>query len=98
MSDQRITTPSAINVLLVNASQNSFFAAVILLYIEHFVNSPTNAHKMLDQGQRHVVQPGESLFRIGLRYGLSVDELVTANNIVDRNLVWVGQQLVIPAK
>lgn len=49
------------------------------------------------QEQLHVVQAGENLFRIGLRYGVSIEDLVIANNIVDRNLIWVGQQLTIPA-
>lgn len=50
------------------------------------------------QGQTvHIVQPGETLFRIAQTYGVTVDDLVAANNLVDRNLISVGQQLIIPA-
>jgi len=45
----------------------------------------------------HVVQPGENLFRIGLRYGVTVDALVAANALANPNHVWVGQRLIIPS-
>lgn len=48
-------------------------------------------------GVIHVVQPGENLFRIALRYGMTVDALAAANGIANANQVYVGQRLVIPA-
>ncbi len=45
----------------------------------------------------HVVQPGENLFRIALRYGVSVDAILAANDLSSANLVYAGQVLVIPA-
>ena len=50
-----------------------------------------------DIGQVHVVQPGENLFRIALRYGVSIQALATINGIVNPAMIYVGQQLVIPA-
>lgn len=44
----------------------------------------------------HVVQPGETLFRIATQYGLSVAELQQANEIADPTVIYAGQQLVIP--
>ncbi|NWF68916.1 MAG: LysM peptidoglycan-binding domain-containing protein [Chloroflexi bacterium] len=44
----------------------------------------------------HTVQPGENLFRIALRYGVSVDVLAAANGISDVRLIYVGQVLIIP--
>ncbi len=45
----------------------------------------------------HVVQPGENLYRIALRYGVSMDVIVAANNLGSQNAILVvGQQLVIP--
>ena len=46
----------------------------------------------------HVVQRSENLFRIALRYGLSVDALVAANGIVNANRIYVGQRLTIPGR
>ncbi|MBI5669804.1 MAG: LysM peptidoglycan-binding domain-containing protein [Chloroflexi bacterium] len=44
----------------------------------------------------HVVQPGETLFRIATGYGLTVNELAQANSISDPTVIYAGQQLVIP--
>ena len=44
----------------------------------------------------HVVQPGENLFRISLRYGTTVDAIMAANGLTDPNAVYAGQQLLIP--
>lgn len=46
-------------------------------------------------GATHVVQPGETLFRIALNHGITVDALRAANGIAG-NTIYVGQVLVIP--
>lgn len=51
----------------------------------------------ISTGTTYVVQPGDNLFRIGLRYGLTVDQLARANNITNPALIYVGQVLTIPA-
>jgi len=43
------------------------------------------------------VQPGDTLFSIARRFGISVDGIVAANNITDPSQIEVGQVLVIPA-
>lgn len=45
---------------------------------------------------RHVVQSGDTLFRLSRRYGTSVSAFVAANNIANPNLIFRGQVLVIP--
>jgi LysM repeat protein len=47
-------------------------------------------------GRRHVVQAGENLFRISLRYNVTLDALMRANGISNPNVVFAGQVLVIP--
>jgi murein DD-endopeptidase MepM/ murein hydrolase activator NlpD len=44
----------------------------------------------------HTVQPGETLFRIATRYGVTVNAMVAANNITDPTLIFAGQQLIVP--
>lgn len=44
----------------------------------------------------HLVQPGENLFRIGLKYGVTVEALMRANGIYNPNVVYAGQSLCIP--
>lgn len=46
--------------------------------------------------QTHIVQAGQNLYRIGLQYGFSVDELAAYNNIANPNVLEVGQQIKIP--
>lgn len=45
---------------------------------------------------RHVVVRGETLYRIGLRYGVSVYAIAEVNNIYNINLIFPGQALLIP--
>src|SRR5690606_12367548 len=44
----------------------------------------------------HVVQRGETLFRIATAYGVTVNELAQANSIGDPTLIYAGQRLLIP--
>lgn len=44
----------------------------------------------------YVVLPGDTLFRIALRFRISIASLVQANGISDPNLIFVGQTLIIP--
>lgn len=44
----------------------------------------------------HTVQPGDSVFSIAQYYGVVPQELAQLNNLVDANVLQVGQQLVIP--
>jgi len=44
----------------------------------------------------HIVQPGENLFRIALRYGIDLQELSTTNGIEDARSIYSGQELLIP--
>jgi LysM repeat protein len=46
----------------------------------------------------HVVQRGENLYRIALRYGTTIQALATANGIVNTSQVRVGRRLAIPGR
>jgi len=50
--------------------------------------SPTNTY---------IVQPGDNLYQIGLKFGLSYATIAAANGIVNPDLIIVGQVLTIPA-
>jgi LysM repeat protein len=47
-------------------------------------------------GRTHVVQPGENLFRIALRYGTTPQAIAAANNLPNIHLIYAGQVLRIP--
>ncbi|HLF28503.1 MAG TPA: PA14 domain-containing protein [Anaerolineae bacterium] len=44
----------------------------------------------------YIVQPGDNLFRIALRFGMTTDVLARANGIFNPNAIYVGQVLCIP--
>ncbi|MDQ7034646.1 MAG: LysM peptidoglycan-binding domain-containing protein [Anaerolineae bacterium] len=44
----------------------------------------------------HTVAAGENLYRISLRYGVSMAAIAQENNLADVNVLFVGQQLTIP--
>ncbi len=44
----------------------------------------------------HVVQPGETLLRIALRYGVDAWTIARVNGITNLNYIYVGQRLIIP--
>jgi LysM repeat protein len=49
-----------------------------------------------DQDKTYVVQQGETLFKIALRFGITLEALQEANNITDPDKVYPGQVLKIP--
>lgn len=48
------------------------------------------------RGVYHRVRPGETLYRIGKAYGVSVNRLVQSNHLSDPSRIAVGQRLLIP--
>lgn len=50
----------------------------------------------LAQGVTHTVRAGETLSAIAQRYGISQQAIISANNIANASLIYVGQRLVIP--
>ncbi len=66
-----------------------FLMAISLL----FAASPVAAQAT---GPVYIVQPGDTLSSIAVRFNVTVADLLAANNMADANLLDVGQQLVIP--
>jgi LysM repeat protein len=67
--------------------------AVIVLFIVISLFLPP---VVLAEDTVHIVQPGETLYRISVQYGISMDILAQANNISNRERILVGQRLTIP--
>jgi lipoprotein-anchoring transpeptidase ErfK/SrfK len=45
----------------------------------------------------HIVEPGQELALIARQYGVDMEDIVVLNNITNPDLLFVGQELVIPA-
>jgi len=58
---------------------------------------PTEPAQAQGGSTQHVVQAGENLYRIALRYGVTWPAIAAANGITNPNLIYVGQVLIIPA-
>jgi lipoprotein-anchoring transpeptidase ErfK/SrfK len=69
---------------------------ILVLGIVLVLNLVLAAPAFAEGSTVHVVQPGENLYRIALRYGVTMDALAAANGITDPNHVYAGQRLTIP--
>jgi len=49
-----------------------------------------------DSGVTHTIQRGETLFSIAQRYGVSIGDIQTLNNIASPSLIYAGQTLKVP--
>ncbi len=58
--------------------------------------TPHDSDSPPGQTDVYVVQPGDTLFAISSRFGITVDMLAAANNIDDPAIIDVGQRLIIP--
>jgi len=56
----------------------------------------TGSSAIAQTAMTHVVQPGDTLFRISLRYGIEMATLAEANQIGNMTRIFVGQELIIP--
>lgn len=59
-------------------------------------NPPAPPNLPPSTGATYVVQPGDTLYRIAVRFGVTVQAIAAANNIYNVNLITVGQVLTIP--
>ena len=75
--------------------RRAFLCFLLILFL--FSAQPLEAAPRAEGTIIHVVEPGENLTVIAARYGTTVDAIVQANDIVNPNLIYVGQRLIIPS-
>ena len=80
-----------------NITDSSSLTVGQVLIISGDQASPTTPPVSNGKETVHIVQKGENLFRIALRYGVTVQAIASRNKIVNPSLIWTGQKLVIPA-
>lgn len=70
------------------------FIAVAVLFC---TTIPASAQAEIPGDQpTYIVQSGDTLSSIAVRFGTTTDELISANNLADANSVGAGQNLIIP--
>lgn len=58
--------------------------------------SPELSQIAIEPPVYHVVEPGDTVFAIALRYDVTVEDIVTANRLASADRIDVGQKLLIP--
>lgn len=69
---------------------------LIVLILLTFPASSVQAQDAAPSGPVYIVQSGDNITSIASQFGITVDELVIANNITNPNLLTVGDELIIP--
>jgi LysM repeat protein len=66
------------------------------VYVGQTLVIPGGSQAPVSPGGSYVVQPGDTLYSIAVRYGTTVAALLAVNNLANPNFVYVGQRLEIP--
>jgi spore germination protein len=74
----------------------NFFLYVLIILSVMFPGKVVTAQDQQPDGPVYVVQDGDSLWDIALRFGVSMDDLEQANGITNPNQLSAGAKLVIP--
>ena len=77
---------------IANVLQSLILLAILLSWsATSIIAAPAN-----QEGPIYIIQQGDTLNSIALRFGISPDTLAAANSISDPNALFIGQELVIP--
>jgi LysM repeat protein len=78
------------------SSMNSLRRSVFMVSVIIFAALLLMVHPAEAQGRVHVVQRGETLYSIAVRYGSTVQAIASANGLRNASLIYAGQRLAIP--
>lgn len=71
-----------------------FFSLLIISWI--IPSTAVSGQSETPEYPVYIVQPGDTINLIAIKFNVSANEIIAANNITDPNLLSVGTQLVIP--
>ncbi|HHT83927.1 MAG: SafA/ExsA family spore coat assembly protein [Christensenellales bacterium] len=73
---------------------------VLLMFFSAFIHSPLTPSEddtVYAQSKTHIVQPGDSMWKIAVRYQTGLSEIIKANpHIKNPSLIYPGQRITIP--
>src|SRR5271169_3395238 len=72
------------------------FAFVFLIIFLMVPTQRSFAQTQQPNGPTYIVQPGDTLGLIAYRFGVTVDDLIQANNLANPNAITAGTPLIIP--
>jgi LysM repeat protein len=71
-------------------------ATLLVLTMLLVSTSPAVASPPAQTDDVYVVQSGDTLYSIALRFGVTVADITAANNLSNPNLIYAGQVLWVP--
>jgi LysM repeat protein len=74
-----------------------FFSVVVLFGMISPNVRAVDSQKAAQENIVYTVKAGDTLYRIALEYGVTMRQLVMANDIVQPSLIRLGQKIIIPA-
>jgi len=74
----------------------SFKSLILILAILMIYTQTVSAQTTGGNEARYIVQSGDTLYSIAIRFGISLTALTEVNEITDPNQLYPGQELVIP--
>lgn len=66
------------------------------VYVPPVYTPPVYTPPTYPSGQYYWVQPGDTLFKIGLRFGVNIYRIAEANQLLNLNRIYAGVPLFIP--
>lgn len=97
------TTVNALATLNNISNPNLIFAGQRLLVpvntaqaVPTAVIIPTIEGAAAQQVQTYIVQPGDNLYNISLRFNVPLADIIQANGLVNPSRIYIGQSLIIP--
>jgi len=88
-----------VKIMMNDQNKLNFRPLIILVVLVILLTQTSKAGISSPQFQEepiYIVQSGDTLNSIALRFGISADDLLSANDIPDPNALNIGQRLVIP--
>lgn len=70
-----------------------------LIYIGQILKVPGTAQAVPPSpaASEYIVQPGDTIWSIAVRFNTTVEAIAVANRLINPNFIYVGQKLVIPS-
>lgn len=72
-------------ILFISLSFSLFYMFIAPVFAQDVQNGPT-----------YIIQSGDTLGVIASKFGVSIDDIITTNNIENPNILSAGQQIIIP--
>ncbi len=69
-----------------------FLIGLLLAFVRPSAAMPTSQ----EEGPTYIIQEGDTLNEIAIRFGISLEEILSANQIENPNTLFIGQQILIP--